>query len=171
MEKIKISSKGFTLLELLVVVLIIGILAGIALPQYKRVIERVHAMEAVQTIKAASDAIERYYLINGNYPAEVLNWDWIEDLDIDIPRTSKHFKYWRGSNYIGMYKGKSHSSHSYMISKVFDHDSYYYRRGLTCNVGLGYENSFYADICKDLCQTTTLTKVWGSGEKGCKIKF
>ena len=165
------NKKGFTLLELLVVVLIIGILAAIASPQYKKITERARAMEAVQTVKSVSDAMERYYLVNGKYPADVANWGWMSELDIYVPLISKHFKYFRGSNYIGMYKGEYHSAHLYMISKVFDHNSYYYARGLTCNVGQGYENSFYADICRDLCQTKTLTTVWGSGEKGCKIKF
>ncbi len=44
------SSKGFTLLELLVVVLIIGILTAIALPQYKKSVEKARTSEAVQTL-------------------------------------------------------------------------------------------------------------------------
>lgn len=75
------NKKGFTLLELLVVVLIIGILAGIALPQYKKVVEKSKMAEAVSTVKVISDAQQRYYLVHGNYAScKDLN-----ALDIDLP--------------------------------------------------------------------------------------
>ena len=53
-------SKGFTLVELLTVVLIIGILTSVALPQYMRAIERSRATEAMSTIKAINDAVYAY---------------------------------------------------------------------------------------------------------------
>ena len=72
------KKKGFTLLELLVVVLIIGILAGIALPQYKRAKEKAEAAELLTSVKALHEAQQRYFLVNGTF-AE--NFD---DLDIDF---------------------------------------------------------------------------------------
>ena len=73
------SNKGFTLLELLVVVLIIGILAGIALPQYKKAVEKSKATHALTILRATSDAIKRFYLVNNSYPTS------FNDLDITIP--------------------------------------------------------------------------------------
>lgn len=52
---------GFTLVEVLTVVVIIGILASIALPKYARTVERARATEAMASIKAINDSIYAYY--------------------------------------------------------------------------------------------------------------
>ncbi len=51
------NKHGFTLMELLMVVLIIGVLSSLALPQYMRSIERSRATEAMSSIKALNDAV------------------------------------------------------------------------------------------------------------------
>jgi len=62
MEKIKNLKQGFTLLELLVVVLIIGILAGIALPQYQKSVEKAKLSEALLNFQTLKNAMDRYML-------------------------------------------------------------------------------------------------------------
>ncbi len=51
--------KGFTLMELLTVVLIVAILSGVALPQYRKVIEKAHVSEAQSILRTIYDSSER----------------------------------------------------------------------------------------------------------------
>ena len=73
------NCKGFTLLELLVVVLIIGILAGIALPQYQLAVDKSKFATYQSLAKNIADAYIRYMLIQNDAPAD------IDQLDIGLP--------------------------------------------------------------------------------------
>jgi prepilin-type N-terminal cleavage/methylation domain-containing protein len=75
----KLNKMAFTLIELLVVVLIIGILAAIALPQYRKAADKTLMSRQLPILRAIKNAQEVYYLINGHYAD-----DW-NDLDITIP--------------------------------------------------------------------------------------
>lgn len=61
------NRKGFTLIEVLMVVLIIGILASLALPQYTKVVERAKISEARSSLAAMRTAQNIYYLENDSY--------------------------------------------------------------------------------------------------------
>ncbi len=58
------SKKGFTLIELLVVVIIISVLTSIALPQYRKAMDRSKAAEVMQVLPPVFEARERWCLQN-----------------------------------------------------------------------------------------------------------
>jgi type IV pilus assembly protein PilE len=61
------KSKGFTLIELMIVVAIIGILAAIAYPSYTEYVQRGKRSEAKVALLEAVQNLERYYSANGTY--------------------------------------------------------------------------------------------------------
>lgn len=77
---------GFTLVELLVVVLIIGILSAVALPQYQKAVDKARAAEAVQLIGTLQKATDLWILEHEALPScPLLSKECNERLDIDIP--------------------------------------------------------------------------------------
>ncbi|MFT6924527.1 MAG: type IV pilus assembly protein PilE [Psychromonas sp.] len=61
------GQKGFTLIELMIVVAIVAILAAISFPSYRDSVRNARRAEAQATLQGLSQAMERYYTTNGTY--------------------------------------------------------------------------------------------------------
>ncbi|EMT3743323.1 pilin, partial [Neisseria gonorrhoeae] len=60
--------KGFTLIELMIVIAIVGILAAVALPAYQDYTARAQVSEAILLAEGQKSAVTEYYLNNGTWP-------------------------------------------------------------------------------------------------------
>ena len=90
MSKLK-QKRGFTLLEIIVVIIIIGVLASLAMPRFFRTVEYSRGMEALTHLSALRSAMERCYLISNSFTP----CSSFANLDVDNPTTltGTHFTY------------------------------------------------------------------------------
>ncbi|PIP56320.1 hypothetical protein COX05_03685 [candidate division WWE3 bacterium CG22_combo_CG10-13_8_21_14_all_39_12] len=68
------NNPAFTLIELLVVIVIIGLLAGIGIASFQGSLQRGRDSVRMSTIKEVKDAVERYWVDNGNYPGTTTSY-------------------------------------------------------------------------------------------------
>ena len=67
----KSVQKGFTLIELMIVIAIIGILAAIAIPAYQNYTIRAQVTEGLSLASGLKTDIEQYYSDSGNWPTSL----------------------------------------------------------------------------------------------------
>jgi prepilin-type N-terminal cleavage/methylation domain-containing protein len=78
------KQRGFTLVELAIVIVIIGVLASFGVPRFRDAVERSKAGESMNFLSAVRAAQERFHAREGTYGDEMT------DLDISIP-SPKYF--------------------------------------------------------------------------------
>lgn len=85
MRHIRHRQDGFTFIEMIVVVIVIGVMITLALPNYAYVVEKTRSGEGLQILESIRHAQLAYYYENNNTFADDLS-----DLDMEIP-APEHF--------------------------------------------------------------------------------
>ena len=78
------NNKGFTLMEVLIVLIILGVLAGIAVPIYFAQVEKARSAEALASLGAASQSMKRFFAERGTYVGAVfVGGDGVATFNLD----------------------------------------------------------------------------------------
>lgn len=86
------GQKGFTIIELIVVIAIIGILAAIALPRLTRAPRRAQEAVLQTNLRAMRDAINQFYADKGHFPPSLealVEEEYLREVPIDPVTKSK----------------------------------------------------------------------------------
>jgi prepilin-type N-terminal cleavage/methylation domain-containing protein len=73
------SGRGFTLVEIMIVVAIIALLASIALPNYLRARKRAQATRILQDLRVIDGAVDQYAIERNKGPNTAVGWADIKD--------------------------------------------------------------------------------------------
>tara|TARA_B100001093_G_C25947320_1_gene643479 strand:+ start:23 stop:382 length:360 start_codon:yes stop_codon:yes gene_type:complete len=72
----KSASKGFTLLEMLIVVTIIGVLAAVVIPRFSVSTAQAKKNSNSSLMQTINSQLELFYFTEGQYPAAMTNEGW-----------------------------------------------------------------------------------------------
>ena len=80
------TKKGFTLIEIMIVFTLIGILVGLAIPQYKNAVKRTRETVLKENLHQMRKLINQYYADKGKYPLSLqtlVDEDYVAYIPID----------------------------------------------------------------------------------------
>jgi len=90
------NQRGFTLIELMVVIVILGILAGLIIPRIMGRPEEARRMKARIQIESIETALKLYKLDNGSYPSTEQGLEAL----VEAPSVGQLPKAWRDGGYL-----------------------------------------------------------------------
>ena len=96
----QLNNKGFTLIEIMVVMVILGILAGLIVPRIIGRPDEARSMKAKIQIQSLETALQLYKLDTGDYPSTKQGLPAL----VELPSTGELAKAWREGGYLE--KGK-----------------------------------------------------------------
>jgi len=109
------ENRGFSLVELMVSLVIIGVLAGVAVPLYYKNVEYAIRAEGEATLGTIRTQVEIYYAEYGSYPIEdldrIVSQDWHdikpgEMASVNFGDSSYYYQCFDGVNYlVGLHRG------------------------------------------------------------------
>jgi len=92
----RFGSQGFTLIEIMVVLVILGILAGLIVPRIIGRPDEARRMKAKIQIQSLETALQLYKLDTGNYPTTEQGLQAL----VEAPATGELAKSWREGGYL-----------------------------------------------------------------------
>ena len=99
MKKLLRNQAGFTLVELMIVIVIVGILAAVAVPIYQSNITKAKMSECDAALGTIRTALRVSYAEHGNYPINTTNIVVTSATGLDISDTDLEGKYFKSENY------------------------------------------------------------------------
>jgi type IV pilus assembly protein PilE len=109
------KSDGFTLIELMIVLIVIGVLAAIVYPSYQKYILKSHRATAINAVLDVASREARYYTTNNNYTSSMTALGYSAD---PYPVANGTDSYWYNVNLLSVTAATSTAPAHFTVQAV-----------------------------------------------------